>query len=589
MAKSILYSFFFMALAVSWLAPNHYLPWLGFYNESIAVSGLLALSLWLLIQQKGLASNRIQLPLAGSLFLALALVPLIQATFGIILFWGDAWTASLFLAMFGFAITVGYGIAQVESGKLATSLAIILLLSATTSFYLALCQWLGISLGIWLIDAPPGSAAYANIGQRNILATLFCFGLIAALYLREKYVLGNIATTLFTLLLIVGLAITRSRTPFLIMLVFAAWMIIWHQKHLPLKLNKTEIITGTAFFALLWFIWPNIADLLYLSAESSLARIEGAAGGEVRFKLWQQLIEAAWLRPFAGYGWNQVSLAQIEVAADTPPSVAAQFSHNIVIDFMLWNGLLPGLALAALGAWWLLNRIKECRTKEAWFCLGILLALGVHSMLEAPHTYAFFLVPVGLCIGIIEQSHGTLRIYIPRWSYIFAVIVGWGMWGWVSGEYIYAEQDYRLMRFESVKIAPKPETPTTVDLKLLTQLREEILFRRTYPYPDMSAEKIRWMEDTAHRYATPENLSKLALAQGLNGQIDKSARTLQTLENLHGRRNLTHTQRRWLSYACDYPELNNVKVPWNLEIYSPQPGSPSCPGINGARSSGAEQ
>jgi len=564
MIAAFLYSLSAIALLISWLVPNHYQPWLGFYNESIAVLGLLALSTWLLIRKKNNSQTRIALPLAALLFLTLTLIPPLQAVLGIMLFWGDAWITSLFLAMIGLSIIVGYGVAGTNGSKLTTTLAIVLLLAAVTSFYLALCQWFGITLDVWLLDAPFGGTPYANIGQRNILATLFCFGLIATFYLREGGFVGNISTLLITLLLLVGLAMTRSRTPFLIMVVLAVW-ILWKREYLQLKLNKTAVITGTGIFALLWFTWPNIAVLVDLTAEPSLGRLEGAASGEIRLTLWRQLIEAAWRQPLSGYGWNQVSLAQLEVAADSLPSTGVQYAHNIIIDFILWNSPLLGLALTAVGAWWFVIRLKECRTLDTWFCLSILLIMAVHSMLETPHTYAFFLVPAGLCIGVIEQAHGATKIHIPLWNYALAVLFGWGMLTWVSSEYLAAEEDYRLMRFESAKIGSGTGASSAADLKLLTKLKEKILLGRTTPSTEMTADEISWMEKTSHRNPSPENLSKLALAQGLNGQTDRSARTLQTLEKLYGRRNLQHTKRRWLAYACDYPELGSVITPWKLE------------------------
>ncbi len=566
MIATLLYSLSALALIISWLVPNHYQPWLGFYNESIAVFGLLVLSTWFLFRKKS-DTSQIALPFAALLFLALALIPLIQSTSGIILFWGDAWISSLFLAMIGLAITIGYGTAQSNSSKISTTLAIILLLAAACSFYLALCQSLSIPLGIWILDTPPGSTPYANIGQRNMLATLFCFGLIAVLYLRECAYTGNSSTLLITLLLLLGLAITRSRTPFLIFAALTIWLLC-NRISPKLKLSKIEVIGGASTFILLWFSWPKIANLLYLGAESSLERLVGSEGGDIRLMIWQQLLDAAVRHPFFGYGWNQVSLAQIAVADDYPHSVGVQFSHNIVIDFMIWNGPIMGIILALTGVWWFLCRLRSCRTKEAWFCLSILLILAVHSMLETPHTYAFFLIPAGLCIGVIEQTHGAKKINIPYLSYVVFILLGWVLFAWVSSEYLATETDYRLMRLESVKIAPKPDIPNTVKLSLLTQLREEILFRRTPPTEGMTKEKIKWMEAVSYRNASPENLSKLALAQGLNRQPNESAITLQKLHNLYGQRNLEHTNKRWSSYTCQYPFLNDIKVPWDSKKYS---------------------
>lgn len=575
MGTNLLYPFALIALAISWLIPNHYEPWLGFYNESTAVLGLLLLSAWLLLQDKEAAGIRDQLPISALLIFLVALTPPLQAATGLIRFWGDAWMASLFLLILGFSVFVGHRATHINRGRLTLSLAAIFLIAAMVSFFLALCQWLGIPLGIWLIDAMPGGAPYANIGQRNILATLFFFGLLGTLYIRERGILGNGTAILLVFLLIAGLAITRSRTPLLIIPLLAVWL-IWNQNRFALKLRNIEVVAGTILFIALWLTWPNIASIINLYVEPSLDRIAGSTTGEVRLILWQQLIEAIWLKPFFGYGWNQVSLAQIEVATDYPTTVGAAFSHNLIIDLMLWNGPLLGSILALTGILWFLKRAIDCNSLESWFCLGILLILGVHGMVETPHTYAFFLVPAGLCIGIIEYSTQSASIRIPTWSFPTALVFGYAILGWVCIEYLAAEKDYRLMRFEQVMLAPKPDEPIVVKLTLLTQVREEILFRRTEPLPNMSDEKLQWMKKASHRKPSPENLSKLAIAQGLNGQLDNSANTLMVLEKLYGLRNLDHTKWRWISYACSHPELQGVRLPWSLDAHPFSHAFSSC-------------
>ena len=66
---------------------------------------------------------------------------------------------------------------------------------------------------------------------------------------------------------------------------------------------------------------------------------------------------------------------------------------------MLWNGVPLGLSLVGGLGLWFWHQLRGISTPTH---LLLLLGVGVfllHAMLELPHAYAFFLLPVALMIG----------------------------------------------------------------------------------------------------------------------------------------------------------------------------------------------
>ncbi len=87
-------------LALAFLMPNHYSPWLSFHSEvvaSLAFAPLILRASW----QPG------PVPALTIGALLLALVPLLQITSGQIFFAGDGWTSTLYLLGFALAVLAG--------------------------------------------------------------------------------------------------------------------------------------------------------------------------------------------------------------------------------------------------------------------------------------------------------------------------------------------------------------------------------------------------------------------------------------------------------------------------------------------------
>lgn len=540
-------------LLISWLIPNHYLPWTTFYNDYVAWLGLVFV-LW---GAESRISRRV--PVAVLVVLMLAAIPLLQWHFGKVFFFGDALLATLYLIGFAFSAFVSKN--SKSDLVFADRFAWVVLLGSLVSFVLALHQWLGLpGLGIWLIDMPGGGRPYANLAQPNNLASLLCMGMVASLYLRERGVLGRGVVALVLFLFCAGIAMTRSRMSIIVILVLAIWL-LWAVKRLQLSFTQREVVAGVGMFLSLWLAWPTISEFLYLSADSSLARLEGAVSGEVRWILWQQLLDAAMREPWLGYGWNQVSVAQMMVAAEYPSSVYTEHAHNLVVDMLCWNGLPLGGVIVASGSWWLYSRLQCVNSAVGWFGMAIVLTLLTHSMFEFPLDYGIFLVPFGLAVGLVEAGHGGRMVQLPRAVLALVPISGLAIAVWIFVEYQAVQADYTRLRYESAGIELRSPDHIAPDVVLLTQSREFIRFARTEATKGMSLKELEWMRKVAFRYAYPPVMFRYALALGLNGRYEEAGTQLMRLRQLHPPVRYQEALEGWTVMAEKFPELGNVAVP----------------------------
>lgn len=531
---------------LAWLLPNHYLPWLVAYNEFAGFATLIVMGL-------ALAGGRVRLSVAALVCLSLALVPVLQGVCGVILFSGDALMAAVYMAGFAIMMAAGFEVAK-EPELRASVMALFawtLIVGAAISVWIALRQWLMLPGSIWVVDIMPGGRPFANLAQPNNLATLLCMGLAAVLYVFERRMLGAIGASLLALLLIFGVALTQSRTPWLGGFCAVLWW-VWKSRSIAVRLPTTGFVAWVGVYALAILSFHSLAESLYLPSVSLGERAQGMH----RLDLWWQLWQAVMQGPLWGYGWNQVSVAQVGVALAYPVPIMVEHSHNILLDLLLWNGPILGGAIILFATIWLVRMGWRARTVESLFAL---LAVGfvlVHGMLEFPLEYAFFLFPVGLLLGMVEADQRAPAVLsVPRWVSTGVLVMAVGMLGWGWREYQILEEDHRLMRFEAMRVGSLKAEHKAPDVVLLTQLREFIRFARTEASERMSQDELAWMRQVVYRYPYPPSLFRYALALGLNQQSQAGYEQMMILRSLHGDERYEEGRRALGAMQGRYPQL----------------------------------
>lgn len=548
----------FALMFLAWLVPNHYWPWTSFHSDALAALSLVVLA----VAARPWHQRHSVVPRISLICTAVACIPLLQAATGLIYYWGDAWVSFLYLAGFSLSIVVGATVLlRYNASDVLLVLWVCLVSAAIISTAAQISQWLGLSnLGVFVVELPSNTRPFGNLAQPNQLATVLMLGVVGACALRQSDSISRFAFVLTTGFLCFGVVMSGSRAAWLEMgLLIVA--IIALRDRASLRVSRTEALALVLAFVALVLIWTPLCDALYLPVGRSLQ--EQASGG-TRPLHWLTILDAIIRRPWTGYGWAQVAVAQASVAAAHPfVGEMIEHSHNIVLDAMVWNGIPFGLLMIAAFGWWFWRHLGVCRDPRIiLLLLGISIVL-VHSLLEFPLEYAYLLLPIGVMIGAVEALSAQRHLVSVRRSTILLLMsLAVGLTAWVAVEYVQIEEDGRQLRFEAAKIGEPGTTTPPPNVILLTQLREFYRLARTPARPGMTELELEAMRRVAQRYPFPPVLFRYANALALNGRPDDAVATLTLLCKTSQRERCLEGRDAWLTMAQgQYPELKGVQWP----------------------------
>jgi len=527
MNKYIYVCVFSLAL-LSWLIPNYYQPWLAAYPNALALSGSLLLFIWLAAKRTVYAGS--------ALFLlpTVLLLVVVQYFFGVSPFVGEVVVFSVYVLAFALAYLTGFNLSLNKSSQqtIAKGLAVFFVVGAVISSWIALLQWQQLNGSIWIRDLAPGGRPYANFGQPNNMATALGMGLAGVLYLFESRVIQRTGATALATFIIIALALAQSRTTWLAgiaVVVFWAWQA--RRSNIKLRLKPIVLLMWYMLFVSFLFLLPWLNELLLISGPDLLSHAKTAH----RWHMWQQFALAIWHGPWYGYGVSQVAEAQVAIAPSFPlVGLMTFYTHSLVLDVLIWFGPFIGGILVILGGCGLVRLGFSVKTVESRFALIAAGFVLTHSLLEYPHAYLFFLLPLGVLLGMAATEYPGKRLFtLPRKVTIGAVACLMLLGSWIIIEYIIIENDYRLMRFEVANIGKVKAEKAAPDVMLLTQLREYTRLARTEPYAGMSNEELAWMRQVVYQYPYSASLSRYVKALALNDQTDEALHHLQVLKGLH--------------------------------------------------------
>lgn len=524
----IIYSLSFVSLLAGWLLPIHFRPWVTSYQEFIAAISLFLL-LFILIKNKINYINK-----TDFIILSLAIIPALQYSQNWIVYYGDALYGLVYILLFWLSVFAARNIENNQDGvNFQAWLGWTFVIGAVLSLIVAILQWLKISEGanIALFTPLRNSRPYANLAQPNNLATLFGFGLAGVFYLFEKQKIKNYLALVLASLLVFGLALTQSRTTWVV----AAFLPIfwfWQSRRMSLRTTCRQVLLLVAAYVGCVLLLPILGDLLGVSVGSVLEHAKQAH----RWDMYKQALYFIAHGPWHGFGWGQIESAHYLFAGEAPPAIFYHYSHNIVLDMLLWSGPWIGGIIVLFFTAWLGKLFFQKNTVESLFAWVGLLFFLTHSMLEYPHAYLFLLLPAGLLIGIIEgqQNKGGFALSVPR--VVVAIIAIAGLAGTVVfwKNYSIIEDDYRIANGRMEMDFVPEEQQAASQTILLNNVQALIYFIRLPVKDGYSAERLQWVEKFIIRYPRKFALIKFSYILALNGQQDKAIMQIIKLKNIFG-------------------------------------------------------
>ncbi|WAG79966.1 Wzy polymerase domain-containing protein [Metapseudomonas furukawaii] len=512
-------------MLVAWLVPNHYYPWLSAYNEFAAVVSVLLFFGVVALSEASSEAN-----CTVFFCLVVALIPAFQYFSGVVWFFGDAFICISYVFMFGLSVFSGRAAVKIwRIERVFFIFCLIFLIGAVVSVFIALSQWLRLPVSIWVLELLPGSRPYANLGQPNILATLLALGVVAGFYLFEVKRLGALLGFVLIFLLAFGLVLTRSRTPWVAGVCVLVWW-AFNRREIESEVSSSVVVGWFIFYWFLVFLYPYIGRFIF---GEGVAVSEYAYNSQ-RVDIWGQMLVSIFKGGLLGYGWGQVGIAQLDVASNIPVGLRVEYSHNILIDLLVWNGPVLGCLIILVSVVWLLRQALLSRSKEDVYVFMMVGVILVHGLLEFPLSYFYILLPLGVLLGGVDKS-SFLSLGIPRFLLFFIFLFSSAVWCLSWFEYRAAEEDNRNMRFLVNKFYGASKVSDTHEPFLFDNLSDFVRFARLDPARHVSERELEWAGRVAWRFPNASSLYRYAVMLAVSGNVCEAGKQLLLIQYLHGK------------------------------------------------------
>jgi O-antigen ligase len=522
-------------MAIAYVLPNHYLPWMAFHAEAWTAMAMLAPAGWVVF----CSSKRPSLNLALWICVGLTLLAVLQFATGLVPFKGTAWIVNSYFCGSVLAVMVGDMWEQEAPGQALDYVALALTLAAIVSFPIQVMQWLGLTWETPLIVmAASLQRPAANLAQPNLLADLFLMATVAVSWLRIQGRLPVWLALAIASLFLLGTALTGSRAAWINVLAMSGMVLYGNMRLKGLPTPRTVAVLCLVFFIGV-FSGPSIQQ-----------RMTPLGGGgytldssNARMSAWNMMFNAVWERPWTGYGLGQIVRVNFVFENNFGMERALyNQSHNIALDLILWLGIPIGVVALLLLCRLLWVMVRVIPTLHHWHATTIVLIAVVHSLVEFPLQYTFFLFPIALLIGTlygssIKVQHSLAAVWSRTlWCFALFVVVC------LVRDYALVERNFYALRFESRGLeTSEPKAPP--DTWVLDQMRENLRVSRLNPGGVFTAQEFEKMEQVVRLTPGPFIMLKLAMAYALNEQPEKA--------------------QFWLSQICNKTNLEQCEVAQN--------------------------
>lgn len=532
MPASLLHAFGIIGFFLSWLSYDHYRPWVNFHAETLALMGL-----WLLVASRtmgGQSGAALTAPKWIWITTIAILLPWLQFFGGIALFAGDALVNSIYLTALTAAISLGYTYASTEPRREQNLFPIFcaIWLAALISAVIGLLQWLDLQgpLAMYVVQTDFGERALGNLGQPNQLATLLLMGLAALIWTYEQKRIGPWGLVCGGGFLTLVLVLTQSRAGILSAAAMA-FLLTWKTYGHPLRLKPRHVLTWLLLLLTAAQLLPFVSQAMLMDESRNLIGLRDNG----RLVIWHQVFNGILEAPWTGHGWNQTPTAHSAGSLTVQGSMTYTNAHNVVLDILAWNGIPLGLALTSLCAYWLLSRIRLVKEISGVYAMACLIPIVIHSLLEYPFAYSYFLVSAGLMVGFVEASclHApTTSISRAPLAAILALFLSVAVIA--IHEYMKVEEDFRVVRFENLRIGKTPEDYSPPEIWMLSQMKSMLIAARQEAKRGMTPDEMENLRKSSLRFPYGAISLRYAIALGLNGDPQAATKQMKIIRGMYG-------------------------------------------------------
>jgi hypothetical protein len=320
-----------------------------------------------------------------------------------------AWSAVSTLAAAALLVTAGAGARRgTDAADVFAIFCWAWLVAGLLNVAVAAIQvfWPELADGDWIaVSGSPGRAV-GNLRQPNHLSSLLLWACIATLALLQMRRLAWRLALVCMAVLVFAVVLTASRTGLLSVGLLALWGLV--DRRLDRR-SRGLLLATPLMYAAAWF---GMAQWATLSAHAfgGTQRLAETDISSSRFGIWANTLELIRAHPWTGVGFGEFNFAWTLTPFPGRPVAFFDHTHNLPLQLAVELGLpLAGLVLGLLlwGLWLggrrALQAPGDLGTAQRSAMLMVLM-IGLHSLLEYPLWYAYFLLPTAWAWGFALQG-----------------------------------------------------------------------------------------------------------------------------------------------------------------------------------------
>ena len=272
--------------------------------------------------------------------------------------------------------------------------------------------------GQWIAHSGLAGRAVGNLRQPNHLCSLLLWALVAAVALHELRYLPRAMLWLLAGLLVWAVELTASRTGAVGLALLLLWALLDRRLSPSARalLAATPVLYAVAYGAMAWY--GDISQQA-LGAGARLVA-EGAVAGSAtgidspnsRLNIWRNTLALIAAHPW-GVGFGEFNFAWTLTSFVNRPTAFFDHTHNLLLQWAVELGL-PGAAamtgLLLLALWQGGQRARQASGDAGVVARAgavLVLIMLLHSLVEYPLWYAYFLLPTALAWGFVLGTPTT--------------------------------------------------------------------------------------------------------------------------------------------------------------------------------------
>lgn len=269
--------------------------------------------------------------------------------------------------------------------------------------------------GDWIAASSIVGRAVGNLRQPNHLSSLLLWAAIAAVALLELRRLPRWPAALAFAGMVFGVVLTASRTGLVSVGLLALWGLA------DRRLSRSArglLLLAPGLYALAWFGMARWAEASRHTFGGAARLAESDISGS-RFGIWANTLDLIRAHPWTGVGFGEFNIAWTLTPFPGRPTAFFDHTHNLPLQLAVELGLplaalVLALLLGALLVWghraWREDGDDGLARRAAWI---FVLMIGLHSLLEYPLWYSYFLLPTAFAFGF-GLGRPPPRVPAPR-------------------------------------------------------------------------------------------------------------------------------------------------------------------------------